>query len=148
MKSNKGVIRRPLDSAFTHAGTKDATVRQTVVADSSTTCSACLLGASCVREDKAGGFPNRRLRCCFTMGKIRGTLCMRRHILALPATTKFLDKSFVFKKSVAEKGLPKVASTGLGAGGPGSNPGPRPKYLLSFQTIKQTLVHPKFTVEK
>ena len=51
-----------------------------------------------------------------SMVKIRGTLCMQSHILVLPATTKFSGKSFVFKKSVALKGLPKVAVTGLGAG--------------------------------
>src|SRR6516165_3750737 len=57
------------------------------------------------------------------MGKIRGTLRMR-HISTLRLTTKSLDKSFVFKKSVVEKGLAERAVTGLGAGGPPvSNPG-------------------------
>lgn len=43
---------------------------------------------------------------------------MRRHISVLPPTTKFSDKSFVFKKSVVEKGLAESVVTGLGAGGP------------------------------
>ena len=41
-----------------------------------------------------------------------------RHISTLRLTTKSLDKSFVFKKSVVEKGLAERAVTGLGAGGP------------------------------
>jgi len=43
---------------------------------------------------------------------------MPRRISTLPLTTKSLDNSFIIKKSVVEKGLPEVAITGLGAGGP------------------------------
>ena len=79
-----------------------ATVSHTVVAGSS------LLGL------------NRRI-CAHGltvgMGKIRGTLCMRRHICVLLPTTKSVDKFFVFKNDVAKKELPRDNPSGLGAGG-------------------------------
>jgi len=59
---------------------------------------------------------------------------MRSHILVLPDTTKFSNKSFVFKKSVVRKGLPKVAVTGLGAGGPRFKSG-RPDQNISNQFL-------------
>ena len=55
-----------------------------------------------------------------------------RHISTLRLTTKSLDKSFVFKKSVVEKGLAERAVTGLGAGGPRFKSG-RPDQ--SFQRV-------------
>jgi hypothetical protein len=53
---------------------------------------------------------------------------MQSHILVLGATTKFSNKSFVFKKNVVKKGLPESAVTGLGAGGPRFKSG-RPDHL-------------------
>jgi hypothetical protein len=55
---------------------------------------------------------------------------MESHILALPGTTKFSDKSFIFKKSHVDKGLPEVAVTGLGTGAPGQRNRPSEKHAL------------------
>src|SRR5215475_3992387 len=68
------------------------------------------------------------------MGKIRGTLCMLRHISTLPSTTNSVDKSFIFMKSVVEKGLAESVVTGLGAGGPRFKSG-RPDQNISSQFL-------------
>jgi hypothetical protein len=62
---------------------------------------------------------------------------MRSHIFALPATTTISVKAFVFKRLVVRKGLPKVAVTGLGAGGPRFKSG-RPDHsnLSYFSAIR------------
>ena len=73
---------------------------------------------------------------------------MRSHILVLPDTTKFSNKSFVFKKSVVRKGLPKVAVTGLGAGGPRFKSGrPDHNYRRYFLQLIKIRLHRKFRVE-
>jgi len=69
-----------------------------------------------------------------TMGKIRGTLHMRRYIFVLLATTKFLGKSFVFKNKVAREGLPRHDPSGLGAGNPRFKSG-RPDQNISNQLL-------------
>jgi hypothetical protein len=65
------------------------------------------------------------------MGKIRGTLCMRSHISAHRATTKYFCNSFVFKTNIEKEGLPRDHTPALGAADPtpftqevaGSSPG-------------------------
>jgi hypothetical protein len=37
--------------------------------------------------------------------KIQGTPCMRSHILARPATTKYFSNSFAFKTKIEKEGL-------------------------------------------
>ena len=81
-----------------------------------------------------------------TMGKIRGTLHMRRYVFVLLVTTKFFGKSFVFKNNVAGKGLPKHDPSGLGAGGLEFK-SRRPDQLFCFHIIRNTTVHPYFTCE-
>ena len=51
------------------------------------------------------------------MGKIRGTLGMRRHISVHLATTKYLANSLVFKPKIEKEGLPRDSTPALGAGG-------------------------------
>jgi hypothetical protein len=60
---------------------------------------------------------SKHLRCYFAMGKIRGTSCMRRHIAAHRATTKYFSNSFVFKPKIEKEGLPRDSTADLGAGG-------------------------------
>src|SRR6202051_1522467 len=51
------------------------------------------------------------------MGKIRGTLRMRRHSSVHRATTKYFSNSFVFKTKIEKEGLPRDSTPDLGAGG-------------------------------
>jgi len=52
------------------------------------------------------------------MGKIRGILCMRRHISVHRATTKDFSNSFVFKTKIEKEGLPRDNTPDLGAADP------------------------------
>ena len=58
-----------------------------------------------------------------TMGKIRGTLHMRRYVFVLLVTTKFFGKSFVFKNNVAGKGLRNMTRLAWAQEVPSSNLG-------------------------
>jgi hypothetical protein len=80
------------------------------------------------------------IRLLFAMGKIRGTPRMRRHSLAHRPTTKFFDKSFLFKNYVAGKGLPKDAPSGLGEGGPRFKSG-RPDQPLQQVVVVHFIAH-------
>src|ERR1700689_1991204 len=51
------------------------------------------------------------------MGKIRGTPCMRSHMAAHRATTKYFSNSFVFKTTIEKEGLSRDSTPALGAGG-------------------------------
>src|SRR5271169_2560065 len=55
------------------------------------------------------------LRLLFAMVKIRGTLCMRRHISVHRATAKYFSNSFVFKTKIEKEGLPRDSTPALGA---------------------------------
>jgi hypothetical protein len=59
----------------------------------------------------------------FAEGEIGGTPCMRSHISAHRATTKYFSNSFVFKNEIEKEGLPRDSTPDLGAGGPSSNLG-------------------------
>jgi len=79
-----------------------------------------------------------------TMVKIRGTPCMRRHILLHPGTTKYFSKSFVFKNKIEKEGLPSDSPAGLGAGGPEfKSRRPDQKYLACFLLFIESAVHLK-----
>ena len=54
-------------------------------------------------------------RNTLAMGKIRGTLRMRSHIVVHRATTKCFSNSFVFKNEIEKEGLPSDSPAGLGA---------------------------------
>src|ERR1700723_64700 len=56
-------------------------------------------------------------RLFFAMVKIQGTPCMRSHISAHRATTKYFSNSFVFKTGIEKEGLPRDSTPDLGAGG-------------------------------
>src|SRR6516162_2088807 len=71
------------------------------------------------------------------MGRIRGTVHMRRYVFVLLVTTKFSGKSFVFKNNVAGKGLPKHDPSGLGAGGPRFKSGRPDQSFLLLTGISQ-----------
>ena len=47
------------------------------------------------------------------MGKIRGTLSMRKHISVHGATTKYFSNSFVFKTNIEKEGLPRDSTPDL-----------------------------------
>jgi hypothetical protein len=51
-------------------------------------------------------------------GEIGGTLCMRSHVSAQRATTKYFSNSFVFKNEIEKEGLPRDITPAWGAGGP------------------------------
>ena len=68
----------------------------------------------CLSRSRNGSAHFRRY---FAMGKIRGTQCMRRHICAHRATTKYFSNSFVFKTEIEKEGLPGDITPALGAGG-------------------------------
>lgn len=68
------------------------------------------------------------------MGKIRGTLCTQRYIFVQHGTAKIFKKSFCLKDFVVRKGLPKVAVTALGAGGPRFKSG-RPDHSFSIYPV-------------
>ena len=55
---------------------------------------------------------------------------MRSHISVQRATTKYFSNSFIFKNKIEKEGLPRDSPAGLGAGGPGSNPGAPTKNIL------------------
>src|ERR1035438_9991378 len=61
--------------------------------------------------------PRPLFRLAFAMGKIRGTLCMRRHLSVHRATTKYFSNSFVFKTKIDKEGLPRDSTPDLGGGG-------------------------------
>src|SRR5882724_10591751 len=65
-----------------------------------------------------GGSQSEQFRCCFAMGKIRGTPRMRSHISVHGPTTKYFSNSFVFKTEIEKEGLPGDIMPALGAGGP------------------------------
>jgi hypothetical protein len=56
-----------------------------------------------------------------SMGKIRGSSRVQRHILVLLRTTEFFGKSFIFKKNVEKERLPKDNASGSGGGVSGSD---------------------------
>jgi hypothetical protein len=81
---------------------------------------------------------------CSTMGKIRGTLCMRSHISIHVATTKYFSNSFVFKNKIEKEGLPRDGPPGLGAGGPRFKSGrPDQNHLPYFLQLIKNVLHPK-----
>ena len=61
---------------------------------------------------------SEHFRCFFSMGKIRGTLCMRSHISVHRATTKYFCNSFVFKTNIEKEGLPRDRTPDLEAADP------------------------------
>ena len=72
---------------------------------------------------------------CFlssSMGKIQGTLRMRRHICLHHATSKYFSNSFVFKHKIEKEGLPRDSPVALGAGGPRFKSGRPGQSLLCF----------------
>ena len=85
-----------------------------------------------------GGNQSEQFRCCFAMGKIRGTSCMRSHIFVHRATTKYFSNSFVFKTEIEKEGLPGDITPALGAGGPRFKSG-RPDHI--FQRVVDVHFH-------
>src|SRR6202140_4600548 len=58
-----------------------------------------------------------RFHLFIAMGKIRGTLCMRSHIVVHRATTNSSAKSFSFRSKIEKEGLPRGSAPALGTGG-------------------------------
>jgi hypothetical protein len=75
---------------------------------------------------------SRVVRLFFAMGKIRGTPCMRRHILLHPGTTKYFSNSFVFKNEIEKEGLPRDSTPALGVTSPVQGRVSRSKYPALF----------------
>ena len=71
-------------------------------------------------------------RLVFAMGKIRGTLRMRRHISVHRATIKYFSNSFVFKTEIEKEGLPGDIAPALGAGGLRFKSGRPDHFLLDW----------------
>ena len=70
------------------------------------------------RDGRTGELPAVALRLLLAMGKIRGTPCMRSHILVHRATTKISANSFAFRSKIEKEGLPRGSTSALGAGDP------------------------------
>ena len=66
--------------------------------------------------------PAVALRLLLGMGKIRGTPCMRNHILVHRATTKIFANSFAFKGKLKRKDFPEIARLPWAQEASGSNP--------------------------
>jgi hypothetical protein len=89
----------------------------------------------CLSRSRNGSAHFRRY---FTMGKIRGTPCMRSHICVHRATIKYFSNSFIFKTEIEKEGLP-ADITPWAQEVPGSNPGaPTILRFLPFQRSGRT----------
>jgi hypothetical protein len=83
-------------------------------------------------------------RLLFAVGKIRGTLSMRSHILVLGATTTSFSISFVFKTKIEKEGLPRDSPAVLGAGSPRFKSGrPDQNHLAYFLVLIELPLQPK-----
>jgi hypothetical protein len=67
------------------------------------------------------------------MAKIQGTPCLRTHISARPATTKYFSNLFAFNTKIEKEGLPRDRTPDLGAGGLEFK-SPRPDHLTRSRT--------------
>jgi hypothetical protein len=88
-------------------------------------------GFDCVRRGRlvSGDAVGRGQECLdafrsfFAMGKIRGTPCMRRHIPARRATTKYFSTPLFSKLRLKRKDFQEIVRLTWAQEAPGSNPG-------------------------